>query len=160
MAIDFQYFGYHWTIRAGFPPMGSRERTDPLFVDALKVAFPRLRKFTEHELGSWIVARLFFLTAGTLTSEGTEFAHDTNEIGYKLKISDDSKTSLAHGAVVIHAKGVHFASVDLKIDDFQAVVVRLLTESTDDLSQCEIRVREPETRNVRKYGWDGYSLFH
>lgn len=158
MTLKLQHHGYNWAIRAGFPPMGSVERTDPLFVDALKTAHPPLTKMTVHEIGSWIVGRLSYLTAGSLAVEGDVFAHDTNDFGYKIKITDNSKASVAHGAIVIHADGIRFASVDVKINDFQTLLVELLTESADDLAACEIRVQEPETRKYRTYGWDGYSL--
>jgi hypothetical protein len=158
MALKFQCLGYNWSIRAGFPPMGSQERTDPVFVDALKAAHPPLGELTDHELASWIVARLCYLTSGALTVEGDSFAHDTDEFGYKMKITDEAKVSVAHGAVIFHAARTSFASVDMEIDDFQSVVVDLLTDSPGDLAACEIRVREPETRNDRTYGWNGYAL--
>ena len=46
----------------------------------------------------------------------------------------------------------------MKMDDFQAFIVEVLSESPEDLAKCEIRVQEPETRECRAYGWDGYSL--
>jgi hypothetical protein len=84
---------------------------------------------TAHELGSWIVGRLCYLTAGGLAIEGDVFAHDTNELGYKIKITDKSKANVAHGAVVVQADGIRFASVDVQIGDFQTLVVEVLTES-------------------------------
>jgi hypothetical protein len=70
--------------------MGSRERTVPLLLDALKAAHPPLGRMTEHEIASWVVARLNYLTGTALQAEGTTFAHDTNELGYKIKLSDTS----------------------------------------------------------------------
>ncbi|MCA9222302.1 MAG: hypothetical protein KDA71_18370, partial [Planctomycetales bacterium] len=63
-----------------------------------------------------------------------------------------------HGAIVIRADRTYFASVDVRVESFQDLVVKLLTDSPDDLSECEIRVREPETKRYRNYGWDGYAL--
>lgn len=103
MTLRFQYFAFDWTIREGGPPMGSHERSSPLFVDALKTAHRPLSKLTDHELASWVVARLSYLTSGALPLEGDEFSHDTNEFGYKLKITDQKKVSVAHGAIVIHS---------------------------------------------------------
>ncbi len=128
MPLKFKFSGYQWSLREGFPPMGSRERKDPKFVEALKVAHPALTKLTLHEIASWIVARLNYITAGALESEGNFFAHDTNEFGYKIKLSDNADTTLAHGAVVIHADRVYFAALDIKIQDFQSVFVSLLAE--------------------------------
>ncbi|MCA9066439.1 MAG: hypothetical protein KDA96_25400 [Planctomycetaceae bacterium] len=54
-------------------------------------------------------------------------------------------------------RGDSFSSVDVKINDFQTLLVDVLTESADDAAACEIRVQEPETRKDRTYGWDGYS---
>jgi hypothetical protein len=156
--MDFQYFEYQWGIREGLPPAGSREPTAPTFVEALRAAHPPLSKRTEHELASWIVARLCYLTCDSLLLEGTEFAHDTNEVGYKFRLAGSDGKSAAHGAIMIHAEGVRFAEVNVTIDDFQSLVVKLLTDSPNDLSKCEIRVRNPETRKTRKYGWDGISL--
>jgi hypothetical protein len=160
MALKFEFGGYHWSLREGFPPMGSRERTDPTFVDALKVAHPPLARLTQHELVSWIVARLNYLVSASIYLEGSSFANDTNEFGYKIRLSDDSDTTLAHGAVVFHARRTYFASLDLKISDFQSVFIRLLTDSPTDLSKCEIVVREPESKRKRTYGWNGHSLLN
>jgi hypothetical protein len=92
--------------------------------------------------------------------EGEEFAHDTNEFGYWIRLSDDSNKPLAHGAVMFRADRTYFASVDVRITDFQSLFVRLLTDSPDDLAKCEIVVREPESKRKRTYGWNGYSLFN
>ena len=140
--------------------MGSTEASDPDFVTALRESHPKVARLTDHELASWIVARLNYLTSGALCVEEETCSHDTNEFGYKLKISDHSKKSMAHGAVVIHADRTYFASVNVAVDNFQAVVVELLSESPDDLTACSVRVQEPETRTFRRYGWDGYSLFN
>jgi hypothetical protein len=158
MGLKFQFGGNQWSVRAGGPPMGSRERTDSPFLDALKAAHPPLSKMTRHEITSWIVARLNFITSGSLELEGRTFAHDTNEFGYKIKLSDQSDNTLAHGAVVFRADRTYFASLDIKIDDFRSVFVGLLTDSPLDLAKCEITVREPESKKKRTYGWNGYSL--
>jgi len=160
MAISFDQLGYRWTVRDGFPPMGSTEASDPDFVSAIRGSHPRLARLTDHELASWIVARLNYLTSGALCVSEETYSHDTNEFGYKLKITDHNKKSLAHGAVVIHAERTYFASVNVAVDDFLAIVVELLTEYPDDLNACSVRVQEPETRKYRQYGWDGYSLYN
>jgi hypothetical protein len=59
---------------------------------------------------------------------------------------------------VIHADRTYFASVNVAIDEFQQLLVELLTEFPDDLAKVKIRVQYPETRRYRVYGWDGYSL--
>lgn len=158
MALKFVFGGYHWSLREGLPPAGSRERTAPTFVEALKAAYPPLAKMKSHEIASWIVARLNYITASALEVEGDLFAHDTNEFGYKLRLSDGADTTLAHGAVVIHADRVYFASVDVKISDFQSIFVSLLADSPNDLAKCEIVVQLPESKKKRRYGWDGHYL--
>lgn len=160
MALKFNFAGYRWSLREGFPPRGSRERSDQPFFDALKAAHPLLSKLTQHEIASWIVARLNFITSGSLEVEGKSFGHDTNEFGYKIRLSDAEDTTLAHGAVVIHANRIYFASLDIKIDNFQSVFISLLADSPSDLAKCEIIVRVPESKRKRTYGWDGYSLLN
>lgn len=159
MSLKFTQLGYNWCVREGFPPMGSSEVSQPNFVEAIRAASPSVNRYTDREVASWIVALLNYLTAGALTVEGDSFSHDTNEFGYKIKITDDNKKSIAHGAVVIHEKRTYFASVNAAIEDFQSVFVDLLTEYPGDLAKCEIRVQYPETKRYRSYGWDGYSLF-
>ena len=138
--------------------MGSTEVAEPSFVDALRAACPKVKRYTNRELASWIVARLNYLTAGALHVEGTEFAHDTNEFGYKIRITDSDDKSIAHGAIVMHESRTYFASVNVAIADFQAVFVELLTQYPDDLARIKIRVQYPESERYRLYGWDGYSL--
>ena len=75
--------------------MGSRERNDPMFVDALKSAHPPLARLTLHEVTSWIVARLNYLVGGSIELIGNEFAHDTNEFGYKIRLADNANATLA-----------------------------------------------------------------
>ncbi len=113
---------------------------------------------TDREIASWITARLNFITAGSLELEGKVFSGDANEFGYKIKLSDEAGTTLAHGAVVFGPDRVYFAALDIKIPDFQTEFVKLLVDSPNDLAQCEIIVRESATRKERSYGWDGYSL--
>jgi hypothetical protein len=158
MTLKFEHRDYLWTIRSGFPPMGSTEVQEPTFTEALRTGVPSLQRSSGHELASWVVARLNYITAGALPIEGEVFAHDTNEFGYKIKLVDAQKSTVAHGAVVFHADMTYFASVKLGIGDFQAVFIDLLTESPDAMEACEIRVQVPETRTYRIYGWDGYSL--
>ncbi len=160
MPLCVSFGGYQWQIRPGGPPMGSRERTEPSFVEALQVAHPPLSSLTEHEIASWIVARLDFITDGSLVSGRSEFRDDTDEFGYQIRLSDASKTTLAHGAVVFQAKRIYFASVNLKIDDFQSIVVGMLADSPRDLSVCEVAVFIPESKRKRLYGWNGYSLLN
>jgi hypothetical protein len=159
VALRFQHGGYRWAIRAGFPPAGSREK-DLLFSEALRDAHPPLKDLTQHELASWIVARLNFLTSGALSLEGKEFADDTNEFGYKIRLANRADSTVAHGAVVFGASRTYFASVDLGVDDFQSVLIGLLVDAPDDLAICEITVREPETSRRRAYGWNGHSLLN
>lgn len=131
---------------------------EPSLVEALRAASSLVDQYTDREIASWIVARLNYLTGTNLANEGTEFAHDTNEFGYKIKITDDNKNSLAHGAVVIQENHTYFAAVNITIDDPQSLFVELLTEDPSDLGKIEIRVQHPETQRYRHYGWDGYAL--
>jgi len=140
--------------------MGSTEVSNPDFVSALRNSHSKLARLTDHELASWIVARLNYLTSGALCVSEQTYSHDTNEFGYKIKLTDHNKKTMAHGAVVIHADRTYFASLNLAVDDFQAIVVELLSENPDDLTACSVRVQDPETRKSRQYGWDGYSLFN
>jgi len=158
MTLSFSQLGYHWTIREGFPPAGSMEVVEPSFVNALRAACPKLTRHSDRELASWIVSRLNYLAAGALDVVGTEFGHDTNEFGYKIKLTDAHDKSVAHGAVVIHEKRIYFASVNVAIENFQQLFVELLTDSPDDLAKIKVRVRYPESKRYRMYGWDGYSL--
>ncbi len=158
MALKFEFDDRRWTIRAGFAPAGSREGRAPIFVEALRAAHPPLRNLTLHALASWIVSRLNFLTSGALVLEGEEFAHDTGEFGYKIRLADRGSATLAHGAVVFGEGRIDFASVDLGVDDFQAVFIKLLVDAPDDLAACEIAVRDPETGRRRSYGRDGRTL--
>ncbi len=158
MALSFQELGYAWTTREGSPQVGSVEPSDPTFTEALCKAYPKLSRYTKHELASWIVARLNFLTAGTLSDEGEVFSHDSNEVGYRIKITDQSNEIAAFGAIMIHADRTYFAVLNIHTNDFQSLVVELLTEFPDDVTKCEIRVQEPETRRFRSYGWNGNSF--
>jgi hypothetical protein len=160
MSLKFQHGGYRWTLREGFPPAGSRERQEPLFSEALQRAYPPLAKLTQHELASWIVARLDFITAGALTLEGEEFAHDTNEFGFKIRLANQENLTLAHGAIVITTSRTYLAFVSSRIDDFQSVIIDLLIDAPDDLAKCEIIVLEPESRKRRCYGWNGHALLN
>ena len=160
MALKFQFGGFQWALRAGGPPMGSSERTDQAFLDALKAAYAPLSKMNQHEIASWIVTRLNFITSGSLELEGNLFSGDTNDFGYKIKLSDEGDITLAHGAVVVKADRILFASLDIKIADFQSLFITLLADSPNDLAKCEIIVREPEKKKKRAYGWDGYSLLN
>ncbi len=159
MSLHFSQLGYHWTIREGFPPMGSTELTEPSFVSELRAASYKLKRYTDHELASWIVARLNYITADSLSLCGTSFSHDTNEFGYKIKIEDAAGKSLAHGAVVVHEKRTYFAAVNVAIDSLQRLFVELLVEFPDDLAKIKIRVQYPESKRYRTYGWDGYALY-
>ena len=159
MAIKFSESGYDWRLREGFAPMGSTEVETPLFIDVIRGSVNSLSTRTLHEVSSWIVARLSYLTSGSLELEGNEFAHDTNEIGYKLKAVQPETRASAHGAIVLHPDKVSFASVSSGIDDFQTIVVDLLCGRANDLLECDIRVIEPESREARSYGWDGRNLF-
>jgi hypothetical protein len=158
MRLKFQFGGFHWGLSAGGPPMFAQERTDAPFLEALKAAHAPFSKMSDREIASWIVARLNFITAGSLESEGKCFSGDTNEFGYKIKLSDKEGITMAHGAVVFRPDRVYFAALDIKIPNFQSEFVKLLVDSPNDLSKCEIVVRESETKKKRSYGWDGYSL--
>lgn len=138
--------------------MGSEEQDSPIFVDELKRAAPRLAKSGTHELGSWIVARLNYLTCGALPQEGDCFEHDTDEFGYKVRLENSQNERQASGAIVIHRTRIYFAHVDPVVENFQGLFVSLLADSPSDLEQCSIRVKHPESKKSRNYGWDGYSL--
>ena len=138
--------------------MGSIEDSAPKFANALRAADKKISKFTEHELASWVVSRLNYFVGGSIEVEGNEFAHDTNEFGYKIKIADTNNRMCAHGAVVIHENGITFAAVNTHISNIQDLFVQLLVDSPADLAKIEIRVQTPETDRYRVYGWDGYNL--
>jgi hypothetical protein len=157
MALSFEAGGYQWKLREGLPPIGSREQ-NPTVVEALKTAHRPLAKLTLHEIASWIVARLNYLTAGALELEGNSFQNDTNEFGYFISLSDNAGATLANGAIMIHADRVYFAANDIEVPDFQSIFVGLLAEDPRDLAKCEIVVRLPESKKKRTYGWDGYAL--
>ena len=158
MPLKFRELDYDWRLREGFPPMGSVEGESPDFAAAIRSSVPSLSTASTHELTSWIVSRLSFLTAGALELEGNDFSHDTNEIGYKLKATHSTSNASAHGAIVLNPERVYFAFVDAGIGDYQSLVVDLLCRYPEDLDQCTIRVFEPESKRSRAYGWDGYSL--
>ena len=138
--------------------MGSIEALDPRFVDALRISVPQLSDVSEHRLASWIVARIDFITAGALGINGCVFANDSQDFGFKVKVSDQSKVMLAHGSVVVDPERIFFAFVSSKSFDLQGAFVELLAESPDELSKVEMFVRHPVTRKRRAFGWDGYSL--
>lgn len=162
MSLYIESHGYLWRLREGFAPVGSTEQQSPLFIDQLRQAVPWIRKQSVHEIGSWVVARLNYLTCGGLPLLGDSFGHDTNEFGYKVRCMNKDKVRQASGAVVIHAKRVYFEHVDPRIEDFQSLFVQLLADNPQDLEPIRIRVRIPSedvgrTRD-RTYGWDGLSL--
>lgn len=158
MSLTFSELGYDRRLREGFLPMGSTERTALRFEDAIRSAVASLANAQTHEIASWIVARLAYLTAGALEIEGSEFSYDTNEIGYKLRATNPQTKNSAHGAIVIADDRIYFSYVDVGIGDFQSVVVEMLSRYPDDLTECSIRVCVPESKRSRLYGWDGYSL--
>ncbi|WP_413432572.1 hypothetical protein [Crateriforma spongiae] len=158
MPLKFSELGYQWTIREGSPPMGSVEGSNPDFAEALRSADRAIEKFTEHELASWVVSRLNYFVGGSLEVEGDEFAHDTNEFGYKIKVVDTNRRMIAHGGVVVYENRIAFAAVNTHNANLQDLFVQLLVESPSDLAKIEIRVRTPETKRYRVYGWDGYHL--
>lgn len=138
--------------------MGSVE-IEPRFSVVLKGAVAQLASASEHRIASWIVARIDFITAGSLAIDGWVCRDDFNDFGFKLKVADRSKSVVGHGAVVVGPDGVHFTSVTSKPLDLQAEFIELLAESPDDLSRCEMFVQHPQTRAKRSFGWNGYSLF-
>ena len=138
--------------------MGSTERSDPEFVAELRESHHEIANLTDHELASWIVARLNYLTSGDLCAGEVTYSHDTNEFGYKVKVSDDSNRTLAHGAIVIHADRTYLRAVNSANVDYQSLLVELLVGAVNDLGRCSVRVQVPETRQFRHYGWDGYSF--
>lgn len=158
MAIKFNALGYQWSIRSGLPPAGGIENENTSLVVALRAKCPELETRTEHEIASWIVARLSYITAGALEIEGDTFENDSNDFGYMISVTDSSGKNVALGGVMMHEKRTYFASVKIEIDDFQRLFVELLAENPNDLDKCDIRVRYPETKRFRHYGWDGYSL--
>ena len=90
--------------------------------------------------------------------EVEEIDDDLNVFGYKIRLASDTNLTLAHGAVVFEANRTYFASVEVAIIDFQSRVVELLTESPNDISPCEIGIRDPKSKKRRVYGWNGYML--
>lgn len=138
--------------------MGSVEVDSPKFVDTIRSTVPSLSTASTHKVTSWIVSRLSYLTSGAIELEGSEFSHDTNEIGYKLKATHTTSNASAHGAIVMSPDQICFAFVDAGIGDYQSLVVDLLCRYPEDLGDCAIRVFEPESKRSRIYGWDGYLL--
>jgi hypothetical protein len=84
--------------------MGSTEVAEPTFVSALRAVCPRISRYSDREIASWIVARLNYLISGALEYLGTDFSHDTNQLGFKVKLTDKEGNTIAHGAVVIEEK--------------------------------------------------------
>lgn len=162
MSLYFESHGYHWRLREGFAPMGSEEQQSPLFLDQLRQTVHWLRKKPVHEIGSWVVARLNYLTCGSLHLLGDSFGHDTNEFGYKVRCMNQEEIRQASGAVIIHADRVYFKHADPAMDDFQSLFVQVLADNPRDLEKIKIRVRIPSENSVRPryrmYGWDGFSL--
>ncbi len=158
MPLSFSEMGYEWQLREGFPPMGSTESASKPFEQAVRDAVPFLAKAPTCEISSWVIARLSYLTCGALELEGNDFSHDTNEIGYKLKATRAIDGASAYGAIVITSDRTYFAFVDNGLGDYQVVLVEMLAQSPRDYAKCVIRVREPESKRSRLYGWDGYSL--
>lgn len=158
MALKFSEIGHEWRLQEGSPPMGSVESKAVTFEQAIRDSVPFLAKSSSHEIASWVIARLAYFTSGALELEGIDFAHDTNEIGYKVKATRTTDGALAHGAIVITQDRTYFAYVDAGLGDLQSLLVELLSLSPRDYAKCVIRVREPESKRSRRYGWDGYSL--
>lgn len=158
MALKFSEMGYEWQLREGFPPMGSSEDPAIPFEVAIRHAVPFLAKSSPHEIASWVVARLAYLTSGALDLEGDDFSHDTNEIGYKTKAKRVADGASASGAIVITSSRTYFAFRHDGLRDFQAIFVAMLSQWPNEYAKCVIRVREPESNRSRLYGWDGYSL--
>jgi len=156
MPAEFEEAGYQWTIREGGPSMGSVEATSPTFVEALRAADSHMKGLTLHELSSWVIARLSYLTCGMIDQK--TFSHDTNEFGYAVRITDSSGERVAHGAVVIGESRLVYSASDFRTSDSQALFVQMLASSPRDLAICEVKVREPETRRCRSYGWNGRLL--
>ncbi len=159
MALKFSEMGYEWQIREGFPPMGCSEHPTLPFEDAIRHAVPFLATSPPHEIASWVVARLAYLTSGALDLEGNDFSHDTNEFGYKLKAQRVADGASAHGAIVMTSSRTYFAFRQDGLADFQAIVVEMLAQWPREYAKCVIRVQEPESKRSRLYGWDGYSLY-
>lgn len=136
--------------------MGSIAVPSPLFVDALRAAESMLNGLTVHELSSWVVARLSYLTCGGIDRQTS--SDDTNEFGFKIKITDAAGESVAHGAVVIGNNRLVYSAHNIRVVDSQLLFVTLLSGSPRDLAICEVEVREPESRRRRTYGWDGRML--
>lgn len=162
MSLHFESHGYRWRLREGFAPMGSDEQQHPRFIDQLRQSAPWIHKLSVHEIGSWIVARLNYLTCGSLNMLGASFGHDTNEFGYKVRCTNQQEIRQASGAVIIHADRVYFKHVDPVLHDFQSLFVQVLADNPHDLEKIKIRVRIPSEDSIqtryRAYGWDGFSL--
>lgn len=158
MPLQFSEKGHDWQLREGFPPAGSSESPIASFEQAIRDTVPFLAKSPSHEIASWVVARLAYLTSGAIELEGNDFSHDTNEIGYQLKATRITDGASAIGAIVIASSRTYFAFVDAGVGDFQAILVDMLAQSPREYAKCAIRVREPESRRSRRYGWDGCSL--
>ncbi|WP_146118827.1 hypothetical protein [Blastopirellula marina] len=157
MPIKFKHNNRQWSIREGFAPMGSVE-SQPTLLERLHDSSSRLKRFSDHQLASWIIARLCYITADKLLALGEVFSHDTDEFGYKVKISDSQQRTLAHGAIVFHRQRISCAAVEADGVNFQALLAELLVEWPDDLGKCEITFEDPDSREKRKYGWDGDRL--
>lgn len=163
MYLYFESHGYLWRVREGFAPMGSIEQQSPRFIEQLRLAVPWVRNKSVHEIGSWVVARLSYLTAGSLVLLGDSFGHDTDQFGYKIRCMNKEKIRQASGAVVIGAQHICFEHADPVLPDFQSLFVQLLADNERDLGTIKIRVRVPSEdagpTGYRTYGWDGFSLF-
>lgn len=158
MSLTFSENGFEWQLREGFLPMERMIRGNDPFENVIRAAVPFLAKAAIREICSWVVARFAFLTSDALQLEGTEFAHDTNNFGYKLTATRKDDAASTHGAISFASDHIDFAFVDSRIGDLQVILISMLAQSPRDYAKCVIRVREPESKRTRTYGWDGYSL--
>ena len=157
MALKFEFAQYKWRLRAGFPPMGSIQSSVG-FEDQLRLSAPELANYSTRSLGSWIVGRLNYIVNGNLPLEGEEFSHDTDEFGYKLKMSNSAGDTCGHGAITIGRDRIFFAYLPLKEVDLQDIVIALLTDQTESLKSCTITMTVNEPFQQYHYGWDGYRV--
>ena len=142
MPAEFEEMGYRWTIREGAPPMGSVEARSLTLVEALRAADSQLKGLNLHELSSWLIARLSYLTCGMIDQK--TFSHDTNEFGYAVRITDSSGERVAHGAVAIGENRLAYFASDFRTSDSQALFVQMLASAPAILRSARSRSENPK----------------
>lgn len=156
MPRDFSFRDYHCKLTAGYPVAGSVEQLEPSFIDELVAAPGYPRGLSRRDRVSWILARLTELTYGGLPLEGTSFASDGGEFGYRVKISTAVGILLGYWGIVIWPDRIQLCGHAIGDFNGQKLIIEMLTDSPQSLDKCEITIRNPDARTKTTYGWNGH----